>query len=206
MNKDLILLDKYNRLANMLCVKAMYLKNHIKNIENLTFDDIKDKVSGHWGNVSQINFVFSHLNLFCKKYNKSVGFVIGTGHSGLPLLVNLYLEGEIKKAYPDITLGSLLDDFGQEKGFRSEISPEYPGVIYDGGELGYSLPVSIGAVLNSKRIVFCLIGDGEAETGTISSSWVLNKYLQDNDGIVVPILNLNGFKMGSESIFSKMQR
>ncbi len=203
MDKPINLINKYYNLANYLCVKAMYLNNAEADIDTLTPDDIKKKVSGHWGNVSQINFLHAHLNYFAKKYNEDIGLIIGTGHSGLPLLINNYLDGTLSHNYKTLTLKNILEDFGQNDGFRSEISPEYPNTIYDGGELGYSLAVAYGAVLRNKTNIFCIIGDGEAETGSVCSGWLLNKFLDpQKDGLVIPILNLNRFKMGNPSVLS----
>jgi len=203
MKKSIKLIDKYFNLANYLCVAQMYLKSNITLKETLSFEHIKDKVSGHFGNVSQINFIYSHLNYFCSKNNIDAGLIIGSGHAGLPLITNQYLEGTIK----DTSLENFVSKFGTEDGVRSEINPEYIGTIYDGGELGYALGVSFGAVLNSKNIVFCVIGDGEMETGTTSSSFVLNKFLNyKKDGIVIPIINMNNFKMGGTSIYSSFNK
>lgn len=206
-SKNLELLKNYYDLSNYLCVKAMQLKNPCKKIEEIDFCDLKEKVSGHWGNASQINFIYSNLSYFSKRVSKDVNLLIGTGHSGLPLLINQFLDGTLKKFYKDLNLTSLLANFGGKNGFRSEINPEYPNVFYNGGELGYSLAVAYGFALKNKNLVFCVVGDGEAETGTASSSWMLNKLLNEKmEGVVVPILNLNKFKMGGKSFFSMLNK
>ena len=206
-SKNLELLKNYYNLSNYLCVKAMQLKNPCKKIDEIDFCDLKEKVSGHWGNASQINFIYSNLSYFSKRVCKDVNLLIGTGHSGLPLLINQFLDGTLKTFYKDLNLTSLIANFGGKNGFRSEINPEYPNVFYDGGELGYSLAVAYGYALKSKNLVFCIVGDGEAETGTASSSWMLNKGLSEKmEGVVGPILNLNKFKMGGKSFFSMLNK
>lgn len=198
-------MDKYNdyfNIANYITVLLMYVKKY-------TEMKYRDYAPGHFGNAASINFIYSHLNDFYNKYSLTHQEVIGTGHSGVSLLTNLYLNKLLYKTYKkyDVDengLNELLFDFG--KIIRSEINPFYPNTIYTGGELGYSLALSYGyAISSNKDIVTCIIGDGECETGTLSSSWYLNKILKTKSKIL-PIINLNGYKMTSKSILSLMCR
>ncbi len=202
-------IDKFFRLANYLTICQMYLKDNFMLKRKMVPEDLKQVNSGHWGVTPTLNFVYANLNYFIKKYNIKTLFVIGTGHAGCPLLSNQFLDGTLSKYYPEITwdykgMCKLINMFGDEKGFRSEVNPQMPKTLYEGGELGYALAFSFGASLDNKDLFIpCLIGDGEAETGTTSSSWQLIRFLNNkNTGKVLPILNLNGKKMGSDSIFS----
>lgn len=206
-------IDMHWRLANYISVCQIYLKDNIFLKRKMSIDDLKEINSGHWGVAPSLNFAYAHLNSFIKRHNKKAVLVIGAGHAGCALLSNLYIDGIITKYYNEYTydingLLKLINSFGTENGFRTEINPEFPLTIYDGGELGYSLPVAIGAALDNKDIfVPCFIGDGESETGSISASWQLIRYInKEFSGKVLPILNLNGKKMGSNSIFSSMTK
>lgn len=210
MNKyfDAQKIDKYWRAANYLTVSFMYLKNNIFLEQELSINDLKEHPSGHWGTSPGINFIFAHLNNFIRKTSKQVQLIIGPGHAGNSVFVNLLLEGTLHKYYP-IQL-SKDEFFDIEKihqciaKIRTEGSPFLPGTIYDGGELGYSLPVAYGSVIdNPDLLTVCVIGDGEMETGTISSAWRCNKYWNPTCGMVLPIIHLNGFRMGDESLFSQ---
>lgn len=190
------------RIANYISVCEMYLKNY-------TNFELKDYSCGHFGTSPAINFIYAHLNDFYRRNNLTHKEIIGTGHSGAALLANLYLEGVMynfnhKYSIDENGFNELLKDFGSI--IRTEINPSYPNTIYDGGELGYSLSNAYGYALESdKDVVACIIGDGEAETGTLSSSWFLNRILTPNS-LVLPILNLNGYKMGSKSILGLMSK
>lgn len=190
------------RIANYISVCEMYLKNY-------TNFELKDYSCGHFGTSPAINFIYAHLNDFYRRNNLTHKEIIGTGHSGAALLANLYLDGVMynfnhKYSIDENGFNELLKDFGSI--IRTEINPSYPNTIYDGGELGYSLSNAYGYALESdKDVVVCIIGDGEAETGTLSSSWFLNRILTPNS-LVLPIINLNGYKMGSKSILGLMSK
>ena len=200
------LIKEYFYISNYLVLSQMYL-NKYKKPEDLKLEDLKNYNPGHLGSSIGINFILANLNYFINKNNLKSKTVVGTGHAGVSLTSNNWLNGTLEKYYNEYTkdlkgLNNLIENFG--KTIRSEINPEYPNTIYDGGELGYSLAVSYGYALNTEEdIIPCIIGDGEAETGTLSSSWYLNKLL-NTKGKVLPIINLNGFKMGSSSYLSKM--
>lgn len=202
MKKYIDILEKYNRLANFLCVSQMYLKNNFLNVDAITTSDLKSKISGHWGNASQVNFIYSHINRYITQFHEKSLLIIGTGHSGCALHANYLLEN-----IPPKDMAKHVYHFGTDKGFRTEINPEYSGTVYDGGSLGYSLATAFGTVKLSKELTtFCLIGDGEAETATLSSSWLVNKLMNHNDGVVVPILNINGFKMSTASLYAQFSK
>lgn len=209
MEDEIKKVDKWFKLANYISVAQMYLDDNIFLEKKIEEKHLKKYVAGHWGVSPSVNFVYAHMLNYAKKRNKNIQLVIGEGHAGSALLANLYIQKEISKRYDKYPynfngLIKLIKEFGTKEGFRTEINPSYPHTIYDGGELGYSLSVAIGASINNKKLFIpCIIGDGEAETGTIASSWNLNKLINsNNNGYVLPILNLNGFKMGSKSIFS----
>lgn len=200
------LIKKYFYISNYLVLSQMYLKEY-KRVSELTIDDLKEYNPGHLGSSLGVNFILSNLNYFLNQEKLTSQLIIGTGHSGVSLLTNQWLNGTLSGYYDEysqniVGLNNLIKDFGIK--IRSEINPQYPDTIYDGGELGYSLPVAYGYAINSDvDIVPCIIGDGEAETGTISASWYLNKLL-DTKSRVLPILNLNGLKMGSGSYLSNL--
>ena len=200
------IIKKYFETANSIVISLMYL-NQYKNNNYLLPNNIKKYNPGHLGTSLSMNFILSNLYYFLNKKNLTSKIIIGTGHSGVSLITNLWLNGTLEKYNRNYSqnkqgINNLINDFG--KIIRSEINPEYPETIYDGGELGYSLPVAFGYSINCKEdIIPCVIGDGEAETGTISSAWQLNKILNTNNK-VLPIINLNGLKMGSPSFLSRM--
>lgn len=200
------IIKKHFDAANAITISQMYL-NSFPDREAITPDNIKKYNPGHLGTSMGINFILANLNYYLNHKNLRSQLVIGTGHSGVSLLANLWLNGTLEKYYPNYQrnrhgLDNLIKDFGSK--IRSEINPEYPETIYDGGELGYSLGVAYGYAINSDTdIVPCIIGDGEAETGTIASAWKLAKLLKTKSK-VLPIINLNGLKMGSSSYLSTM--
>ncbi len=200
------IIKKYFDAANAIVISEMYLNNFTNDI---TLDDLKKYNPGHLGTSMSINFILANLYYFLNRNKLNSQVVIGTGHAGVSLMANLWLNGTLTKYYPQYErnkngLNKLINDFGTK--IRSEINPEYPETIYDGGELGYSLGVAYGYALNGNTdLVPCIIGDGEAETGTITSSWQLAKLLNTKSK-VLPIINLNGLKMGSSSYLSKMSR
>lgn len=203
------LIEKYWRAANYLTLVHMYLKNNFLIQEKLKKSDIKEHFYGHWGTSPGINFIYAHLNSLISKYKCKLQLVIGPGHAGSALLSNLYLEGSLQYYYPQVgnDIGGIKNFSNIENiidGLRAEINPFYPGTIYDGGELGYSLPVAFGSVLDRKEaITICIIGDGELETGTIAASWNCIQYLREKDGYVLPIIHMNGYRMGGKALFSQ---
>ncbi len=203
--QDKELIKKYFNASNYIVLHLMYL-NEFQDFNVLSEKDLKKYIPGHLGTSLSLNFILANLNYFLN-HNKLISrLIVGTGHSGVSLITNLWLNGTLKNYYPEYSndkggLNNLIRDFGIK--IRSEINPQYPETIYDGGELGYSLGVAYGYALNtSEDIIPCIIGDGEAETGTLCSSWQLNKLLKTKSK-VLPIINLNGLKMGSSSFLSK---
>lgn len=201
------IIKKYFDAANAIVISEMYLKDYPSNEIALT--NLKKYNPGHLGTSMSINFILANLYYFLNQNELTSQIIIGTGHAGVSLMANLWLNGTLEKYYPKYAknkdgLNNLIRDFGTT--IRSEINPEYPETIYDGGELGYSLGVAYGYALNSKAdIVPCIIGDGEAETGTIMASWQLAK-LMNTQSKVLPIINLNGLKMGSNSYLIGMSK
>ena len=201
-----VIIKKFFEAVNSIVISEMYLKQFCKP-DNLELKDLKNYNPGHLGSSMSVNFILANLYYFLNKNDISSKIVLGTGHSGVALMSNLWLNGTLEKYYPKYScdkkgLDNLINDFGNV--IRSEINPEYPETIYDGGELGYSLGVSYGYALNGNvDIVPCIIGDGEAETGTLCSSWQLNKLINTKSK-VLPIINLNGLKMGSKSFLSML--
>ncbi len=212
LSKDMLQkIDGYFRAANYLSVAQLYLKDNPLLQKELTFDDIKSKLVGHWGTVPGQNFVYVHLNRVIKKYNLNMIYVCGPGHGGQAVVSNTYLEGSYTEFYPEITedlegLKKLCKQFSFPKGIGSHATPETPGSINEGGELGYSLLHAFGAVFdNPSLIAACVIGDGEAETGALATSWHSNKFLNPiTDGAVLPILHLNGYKISNPTILSRI--
>lgn len=200
-------IDAYWRASNYLTVAFMYLKDNIFLKRELNLHDLKDYSSGHWGTCPGINFIISHLNYYIKTYNQRVQLTIGSGHAGNALFVNLLLEGTIQKYYSITDSESKLDVSKLHHclaKIRTEINPFYPGTIYDGGELGYSLPVAFGAAVGKEDLLnVCIIGDGEFETGTISSAWRTKLYFEKHASNVLPILHMNGYRMSEKSIISQ---
>lgn len=204
-------IKKYVRAANYISAIQIYLQNNFLLERKLAFDDIKPRLLGHWGTCPGINFVYANLNHIIKKYNQEMMFVLGPGHGFPALQANLFMEGTLGKYYPEATrnesgLGYIVKNFSWPYGFPSHSNPGTPGIILEGGELGYSLSVSYGAALdNPDLIVACLIGDGEAETGPMATAWHLNKFISpENNGAVLPILHLNGYKISGPTIFGRM--
>lgn len=204
-------IQEYVRAANYLSVAQLYLRDNFLLKEGLTRDHIKPRLLGHWGTCPGINFVYAHLNYLIKKHDADMMFVLGPGHGFPALQSNLFLEGSLTQFYPEIKrdtagIGEIARKFSWPYGFPSHSSPTAPGAILEGGELGYSLSTSYGAVLdNPDLIVACLVGDGEAETGPLATSWHLNKLVSPrNNGAVLPILHLNGYKISGPTILGRM--
>ncbi|MFZ2038715.1 MAG: phosphoketolase family protein [Minisyncoccia bacterium] len=204
-------LKKYVRATNYLSVSQIYLKNNYLLNEPLSFGDIKPRLLGHWGTCPGINFVYANLNNLAIKKQAKIIFLLGPGHGFPALQANLFLEGTLEKYYDKAVrdqfgIAYISKNFSWPYGFPSHSSPVTPGVILEGGELGYSLSTAFGAVLdNPDLIAATLVGDGEAETGPTATAWHLSKLLNPaGDGAVLPILHLNGYKISGPTIFGRM--
>ena len=209
--EEIELLDKYFRAANYLSACQLYLLENPLLEEKLERKHIKKKIVGHWGTVPAQNFIYTHLNRLIKKHNLDIIYISGPGHGGNFLTSNTYLEGSYTEFYPNIKedkegLKKLFKQFSFPGGISSHAAPENPGTIHEGGELGYSLSHAFGAVLdNPNLIAACVVGDGEAETGPLATSWNGVKFINPKtDGTVLPILNLNGYKISNPTIFGRM--
>ena len=204
-------LDAYFRATNYLSVGQLYLLDNPLLKRPLEKSDIKRKIVGHWGTIPGQTFIYTHLNRIIKEHDLNMIYVSGPGHGGNAIVSNVYLEGSYTDVYPDITqdeegMKKLFKQFSFPGGVSSHVAPETPGSINEGGELGYSLAHSYGAVLdNPDLIVACVVGDGEAETGPLATSWQLNKFINPKtDGVVLPILHLNGYKISNPTVFSRI--
>jgi len=205
-------MDAYWRAANYLSVGQIYLYDNPLLKRPLELTDIKRMLLGHWGTTPGQNFIYTHLNRVIKKYDLNMIFVSGPGHGGPTVVSHTYLEGTYSEIYPDISqdetgLQKLFLQFSFPGGIPSHASPECPGSIHEGGELGYSLSHSFGAVFdNPDLVVACVVGDGEAETGPLAAAWHSNKFLDPaTDGAVLPILHLNGYKIANPTIFARIE-
>jgi len=205
-------IDAYWRAANYLSVGQIYLCGNPLLKRPLELADVKHMLLGHWGTTPGQNFIYAHLNRIIKKYDLDMIYVSGPGHGGPAVVGNTYLEGTYSEIYPNIGqdeagLQKLFLQFSFPGGIPSHASPECPGSIHEGGELGYSLSHSFGAVFdNPDLIVACVIGDGEAETGPLATSWHSNKFLDPvTDGAVLPILHLNGYKIANPTVLARIE-
>ncbi|HTR29775.1 MAG TPA: phosphoketolase family protein [Puia sp.] len=203
----------YWRAANYLSVGQIYLHDNPLLRRPLEVGDIKHMLLGHWGTTPGQNFIYAHLNRIIKAYDLNMIYIAGPGHGGPALVANTYLEGTYSEIYPSIGqdeagLKKLFTQFSFPGGIPSHVSPECPGSIHEGGELGYSLSHAFGAVFdNPDLIVACVIGDGEAETGPLATAWHSNKFLHPvNDGVVLPILHLNGYKIANPTLLARISR
>ena len=206
-------IDAYWRAANYLSVGQIYLADNPLLKRPLVLGDIKHMLLGHWGTTPGQNFVYTHLNRAIKQYDLDMIYVSGPGHGGQAMVGQTYLEGTYSEVYPDIArdeegLRKLFLQFSFPGGIPSHVSPECPGSIHEGGELGYALSHAFGAVFdNPGLIVACVIGDGEAETGPLATSWHSNKFLDAaTDGAVLPILHLNGYKISNPTLLARIDR
>ena len=212
MSKEIENIKKYVRAANYLSVGQIYLQNNFLLKDKISFDDIKTRLLGHWGTCPGINFTYACLNNLINKTSANMMFVLGPGHGFPAIQANVFLEGTLRKYYKDAQkdeegIGYIMRNFSWPYAFPSHSSPMTPGVILEGGELGYSLSTSYGAVLdNPDLIVACLVGCGESETATLATSWHLNKFIDPaKNGAVLPIMHLNGYKISGPSIFGRMK-
>ena len=208
------LLEKMNRYwdaVNYLSAGQLYLLDNPLLREPLTKEHIKKKIVGHWGTVPGQNFIYVHLNRVIKKYDLDMIYISGPGHGGNFMVANTYAEGSYSEVYPNISrdvegMKKLFKQFSFPGGISSHVAPETPGSINEGGELGYSLAHSFGAVFdNPDLITACVVGDGEAETGPLATAWHSNKFLNPvTDGAVLPILHLNGYKISNPTVFARI--
>jgi xylulose-5-phosphate/fructose-6-phosphate phosphoketolase len=205
-------INAYWRAANYLSVGQIYLYDNPLLKDPLKLSHIKPLVVGHWGTVPGQNFIYVHLNRVIKKYDLNMFYIAGPGHGGAALVGNVYLEGTWSEVYPNVTqdeagLKELFKQFSFPGGISSHVAPTTPGSIHEGGELGYSLSHAFGAAFdNPGLIVACVIGDGEAETGPLATSWQSNKLLNPiTDGAVLPILHLNGYKISNPTVLARIE-
>jgi xylulose-5-phosphate/fructose-6-phosphate phosphoketolase len=204
-------LDAYWRAANYLSIGQLYLKDNPLLREPLKASDIKVKPIGHWGTISGQNFIYAHLNRAINKFDLSMFYIEGPGHGGQVMVSNSYLDGSYSEIYPEVSqdtkgMKKLFQQFSFPGGVASHAAPVTPGSIHEGGELGYSLSHGVGAILdNPDLIAAVVIGDGEAETGPLAASWFSNRFINPvNDGAVLPILHLNGYKLSNPTILSRI--
>ncbi len=204
-------MNAYWRAANYLSVGQIYLHENPLLREPLKAENIKPMLLGHWGTTPGQNFIYVHLNRIIKKYDLDMIYISGPGHGGPAIVGNVYLEGTYSEVYPNISqdedgLKKLFTQFSFPGGIPSHVSPECPGSIHEGGELGYSLSHAFGAAFdNPGLIVSCVVGDGEAETGPLATAWHSNKFLNPiTDGVVLPILHLNGYKIANPTVLARI--
>src|SRR5262250_507879 len=209
--EELKKLDAYWRAANYLSVGQIYLYKNQLLKEPLTKEHVKPRLLGHWGTTPGLNFIYAHLNRVIKKYDLDMIYVTGPGHGGPGLVANTYLEGVYSEVYPNISqdeegVKMLFTQFSFPGGIPSHVAPETPGSIHEGGELGYAISHAYGAAYdNPNLIVACVVGDGEAETGPMATSWHSNKFLNPaTDGVVLPILHLNGYKIANPCVLARI--
>ena len=204
-------LDGYWRAANYLSVGQIYLMANPMLTEPLRPEHIKPRLLGHWGTTPGLNFLWSHLNRAIVTHGLNMMYVIGPGHGGPAAIANTWLDGSYSDIYPSIPqdltgMGRLFHQFSFPGGVPSHVAPETPGSIHEGGELGYSLAHAHGAAFdNPDLIVACVVGDGEAETGPLATSWHSGKFLDPaRDGAVLPILHLNGWKIANPTVLARI--
>jgi len=204
-------INAYWRAANYLSVGQIYLYKNPMLREPLKPEDIKPRLLGHFGTTPGLNFIYAHFNRLIKKYDLNAIYIAGPGHGGPGLVANTYLEGTYSEFYPNIAqneegMQRLFKQFSFPGGIPSHVAPETPGSIHEGGELGYSIAHAFGAAFdNPDLLVCCVVGDGEAETGPLATSWHSNKFLNPaRDGAVLPILHLNGWKIANPTIMGRM--
>src|SRR5579863_2061976 len=208
---DLRRMDAYWRAANYLSVGQIYLLENPLLREPLKIEHVKPRLLGHWGTTPGLNFIYVHCNRIIKKYGLNVINITGPGHGGPGIVANTYLEGTYTEFYPQIRqsedgMRKLFKQFSFPGGIPSHAAPETPGSINEGGELGYSIAHAYGAVFdNPDLLACCVVGDGEAETGALATSWHSNKFLNPvRDGAVLPILHLNGYKIAGPTVLARL--
>jgi len=206
-------INAYWRAANYLSVGQIYLYENPLLTEPLRLEHVKPRLLGHWGTTPGLNFIYAHCNRVIKKYDLNMIYICGPGHGGPGMVANTYLEGTYSELFPNIArdvegMKRLFTQFSFPGGIPSHAAPETPGSIHEGGELGYSLLHAYGAVFdNPDLIACCVIGDGEAETGPLATSWHSNKFLNPaRDGAVIPILHLNGYKIAGPTVLARIPK
>ncbi len=204
-------IDAYWRAANYLSVGQIYLYDNPLLKRPLKLAHIKPRLLGHWGTTPGLNFIYAHLNRVIKEHDLNAIYITGPGHGGPGLVANAYLEGTYSEVYPNIAqdaggMQRLFKQFSFPGGIPSHVAPETPGSIHEGGELGYSLSHAFGAAFdNPDLLVACVVGDGEAETGPLATSWHSNKFLNPvHDGAVLPFLHLNGYKIAGPTVLARI--
>src|SRR5438067_10742609 len=211
--EELRKMDAYWRASNYLSVGQIYLLDNPLLKEPLKREHIKPRLLGHWGTSPGLNMLCVHLNRVIKRDDLDLIYIIGPGHGGPSLVAHAYLEGTYSEVYPNISqdaegMKRLFKQFSFPGGIPSHVAPETPGSIHEGGELGYALSHAYGAAFdNPELIVACVIGDGEAETGPLATSWHSNKFLNPvRDGAVLPVLHLNGYKIANPTLLARIPR
>src|SRR5271156_4385035 len=206
-------IDAYWRAANYLSIGQIYLYDNPLLTEPLRREHIKPRLLGHWGTTPGLNFIYVHANRLIVKDDLNMIYICGPGHGGPGMVANTYLEGTYSEFFPNITqdaegMRRLFTQFSFPGGIPSHAAPETPGSIHEGGELGYALAHAYGAVFdNPDLIACCVIGDGEAETGPMATSWHSNKFLNpQRDGAVLPILHLNGYKIAGPTVLARIPK
>ena len=210
--EELRLIDSWWRAANYLSVGQIYLLDNPLLRESLELKHVKPRLLGHWGTTPGLNLIYVHLNRIIKAYNLDMIYIAGPGHGGPGVVANTWLEGTYSETYPHVSrnelgMRRLFRQFSFPGGIPSHVAPETPGSIHEGGELGYALAHAYGAAFdNPGLIVACVVGDGEAETGPMATSWHSNKFLNAaSDGAVLPILHLNGYKIANPAILARIR-
>ena len=208
---ELASIDAYWRAANYLSVGQIYLLDNPLLREPLRIEHVKPRLLGHWGTTPGLNFVYVHMNRVIRESDLNAMYVIGPGHGGPGLVATAYLEGTYSEMYSHVTedeagMSELFRQFSFPGGIPSHVAPETPGSIHEGGELGYSLAHAFGAAFdNPDLVVCCIVGDGEAETGPLATSWHSNKFLNPvTDGAVLPVLHLNGYKIANPTVLARI--
>lgn len=211
--EEALTIDAYWRAANYLSVGQIYLLDNPLLREPLKLEHVKPRLLGHWGTTPGLNFIYVHLNRLIKMHDLNVIYIAGPGHGGPGLVANTYLEGTYSEFYPNISqdvqgMKKLFRQFSFPGGIPSHVAPETPGSIHEGGELGYALVHAYGAVFdNPDLMACCVVGDGEAETGPLATSWHSNKFLNPaRDGAVLPILHLNGYKIANPTVLARLSQ
>ncbi len=210
---ELRLIDAYWRAANYLSVGQIYLLDNPLLKTPLEAEHVKPRLLGHWGTTPGLNMIYAHMNRVIRNWDLDAIYVIGPGHGGPAIVANAYLEGTYSEVYPSITrdedgIRKLFRQFSFPGGIPSHVAPETPGSLHEGGELGYALSHAYGAAFDNPDLVVCaVVGDGEAETGPLATSWHSNKFLNPvTDGAVLPILHLNGYKIANPTILARIPK
>src|SRR5436309_5335814 len=211
--QELSRMNRYWRAANYLSVGQIYLHDNPLLREPLKLEHVKPRLLGHWGTTPGLNFIYVHMNRLIKAHGLNAIYITGPGHGGPGIVANTYLEGSYTELYPLVTqdvegMKRLFTQFSWPGGIPSHASPDTPGSIHEGGELGYALVHAYGAAFdNPDLLVCCVVGDGEAETGPLAASWHSNKFLNPaHDGAVLPILHLNGYKIANPTVLARLPR